>query len=94
VPAPAARPEASERPSIEEPGEEPRGRWPASRPREDLVFPFVHESGLSRIMVVVPDQVQEPVHEEQIHLERERDTDTRSLPRGRVGGDDHLAEQP
>jgi hypothetical protein len=52
----------------------------------------MHEPGLAGIMVVVPDQVQESMHQEQVQFERQGDTKTRSLPGRRVGRDDHLAK--
>jgi len=44
-------------------------------------------------MIVVTNQMQEPVHEKEIQLQREADVDARRLPRGGVGRDDHLAKQ-
>ena len=60
---------------------------------EDLVLALMHAPSLVGVVVVVPDQVQETVHDEQIHFEREGDTHPRGLTRRRVGRDDHLPEQ-
>src|SRR5205823_7601001 len=79
---------------FDESGPEARRRGPTSNPREDLALPLVHEASLAGIVVVVAHQVQEPMQQEQVDLQGHGDTQARGLSRGRVGRDDHLAEQP
>ena len=61
--------------------------------RQDLAFAFVHEAGLERLSIIVPDQMEHAMGDEQVQLERDRDAQARCLAPGGLGGDDHLAQQ-
>ncbi len=52
----------------------------------------MHESGLERLPIIIPDQVEHPVGHEQVQLERDRYPQARRLAPGGLGGDDDFAE--
>ena len=86
--------ETNARAWIEEAAEESTRRGVPTHSQENLARAFVHSTRRAGFVIVVANQMQEPVHEKEIQLQREADVDTCGLPRGGIRRDDHLAKQP
>lgn len=67
------------------------GPWHAYRPRE-LAFSTRHARPLGRLLVVVPEQMKQPMDQQPLHLSNERDAVLTCLPGRRVEADDYIPQ--